>query len=32
MAHTEHLPICKAACDVCLYVEQLVRKFPHCHE
>ena len=32
MAHTEHLPIYKAAYGFCLYVEQLVRKLPRYHE
>jgi hypothetical protein len=32
MAQGEHLPIYKAAYDVCLYVEQLVRKLSRFHE
>ena len=28
MAQTDHLPIYKAAYDLCLYIEQAVRKFP----
>ena len=28
MAHTDHLPIYRAAYDLCLHVEQAVRKFP----
>jgi len=27
MARTEHLPIYKAAYDLCLYFEQIVRNF-----
>ena len=32
MAQTEHLPIYKAAYDLCLYFEQVVRNFPRYHK
>ena len=32
MAHTEHLPIYKAAYDLCLYFEQVVRNFSRYHK
>jgi hypothetical protein len=32
MAHTEHLPIYKAAYELCLYFEQLVRGFSRYHK
>ena len=32
MAHTEHLPIYKAAYDLCLWLEQVVRGFPRYHK
>jgi hypothetical protein len=32
MAQTEHLPIYKAAYDLCLYFEQLVRGFSRYHK
>lgn len=32
MAHTEHLPIYKAAYDLCLYLEQEVRNFSRYHK
>jgi four helix bundle protein len=32
MAQTEHLPIYKAAYDLCLYVEQVVRSFSRYHK
>jgi len=32
MAHTEHLPIYKAAYDLCLWLEQVVRGLPRHHE
>ena len=31
MARTDHLPIYKAAYDLCLYLERTVRKFPRYH-
>jgi hypothetical protein len=32
MARSEHLPIYKAAYDLCLYLEQLVRGFSRYHK
>ena len=32
MAQTEHLPIYKAAYDLCLYLEQIVQHFSRCHK
>jgi len=32
MAQSEHLPIYKAAYDLCLYVEQVVRGFSRYHK
>ena len=32
MAQTEHLPIYKAAYDLCLYLEQIVRNFSRYHK
>ena len=32
MAQTEHLPIYKAAYDLCLYFEQIVRNFGRYHK
>jgi len=32
MAHTEHLPLYKAAYDLCLYFEQIVRNFSRYHK
>lgn len=32
MAQTEHLPIYKAAYDLCLYLEQVVHKFSRYHK
>ena len=32
MAQTEHLPIYKSACDLCLYFEQVVRNFSRYHK
>ncbi len=32
MARTEHLPIYKAAYDLCLYLEQIVRNFSRYHK
>jgi hypothetical protein len=32
MAYTEHLPIYKAAYDLCLWLEQVVRGFPRHHK
>jgi 23S rRNA-intervening sequence protein len=32
MARTEHLPIYKAAYDLCLYLDQVVRGFPRYHK
>jgi len=32
MAQTEHLPIYERAYDLCLYLEQVVRKFPRYHK
>ncbi len=32
MAQTEHLPIYKSACDLCLWLEQVVRGFARYHK
>ena len=32
MAYTEHLPIYKAAYDLCLYLEDIVRRFSRYHK
>jgi hypothetical protein len=32
MAQSEHLPIYKRACDLCLYFEQVVRNFSRYHK
>lgn len=32
MAHYEHLPIYKAALDLCVYFEKIVRYFNRCHK
>lgn len=32
MAHTEHLPLYKAAYDLCLYFEEIVRNFSRYHK